>query len=361
MPHDWAKSAERLLKTVAGRVKRVDKVPYIAIIDEQMISRIMGLTTRQILSSPETYANCLIKTAEFLKVDLIYITAAYAGPSEAYAFAQANSKMDSIQFYDYKPLAIIPGEVCKNEEDIDKLEIPDHSKIDLWDLTYSTANIIRKKTDFPQIFGLGIWSVVQELRGIDAFKDIRRNPELLLKLCEKIYKSQLDAYKNWTEKVGPSLFINYTGYAFNRHMMSFEDAMKYEGQFVKRFMREIKSPFILHNCGTQPYFKEVCNEIDFTGVNGSHPLDIEYWIDFKKRFPHITIVGANIDVSREMFTGTPLDVANKVKENILNLAPGGRYICCPVCCLPWGVPLPNILAIPKAIEKYGQYPIKAAQ
>ena len=47
----------------------------------------------------------------------------------------------------------------------------------------------------------------------------------------------------------------------------------------------------------------------------------------------------------------------KVKENIVNLAPGGRYIVSPICCLPWGVPLPNVFAIPKAIEKYGTYPI----
>ena len=59
-----------------------------------------------------------------------------------------------------------------------------------------------------------------------------------------------------------------------------------------------------------------------------------------------------------MLTGTPSDVEEKVKENIINLAPGGRYVCCPVCSLPWGVPIPNILAIPRAIDKYGHYPIK---
>ena len=78
----------------------------------------------------------------------------------------------------------------------------------------------------------------------------------------------------------------------------------------------------------------------------------------KGKHPKIAIIGANIDVSRELLTGTPSDVERKVKENILNLAPGGRYICCPVCSLPWGVPIPNILAIPNAIEKYGKYPIK---
>ena len=250
------------------------------------------------------------------------------------------------------------GDICKTEEDIDNLEIPDHGKNNLWKNSLTTAKLINEKTKFPQVISLSIWSVVHELRGIEAYKDMRRNPDLLLKLCEKVYQSQMDIYENWLEIVGmpPNVFI--AGYSFNRHMMSFQDAMRYEGQFIKRMMNKIKIPFMLHNCGTAPYFTEVVKEIDFIAVNGSHPLDIEYWIDFKKNHPKITIIGANIDVSREMLTGTPADVEQKVKENILSLAPGGRYICCPVCSLPWGVSIPNILAIPNAIEKYGHYPIK---
>ena len=167
----------------------------------------------------------------------------------------------------------------------------------------------------------------------------------------------MDVYNNWIERVGAAPLIMYTGYAFNKHMMSYEDAMKYEGQFIKRFQKKIKAPFMLHNCGTKPYFKEICRDIDFIAVNGSHPLDIEYWIEFKKEFPNVTIMGANIDVSRELMTGTPQDVEDKVKENIVNLAPGGRYVVSPICCLPWGVPLPNVFAITTAIEKYGKYPI----
>jgi uroporphyrinogen-III decarboxylase len=71
----------------------------------------------------------------------------------------------------------------------------------------------------------------------------------------------------------------------------------------------------------------------------------------------VTIIGANIDVSRELLNGTPQDVENKVKENITNLASGGRYIVGPICCLPWGVSLKNIMTIPKAIKKWGTFPL----
>ena len=116
---------------------------------------------------------------------------------------------------------------------------------------------------------------------------------------------------------------------------------------------------MLHNCGTSPYFDEACDNLDVFAINGSHPLDIEYWVEFKEKHPDVTIVGANIDVSRELFSGTPLDVEKKVKENITHLASGGRYAVGPVCCLPWGVSLNNIMAIPKAIKKWGTYPLKS--
>lgn len=357
MGHDWLASGMRLLQATAGS-KSIDKVPFFPIASEQSICRVMGITVRELVSSPKIYAHCVQKTYEFFHSDVISVPTIYAGPGEALAFAEANNRLDTIKWFDYKPLMIEQGEICKNEEDIENLQIPDHFKNDLWKTSFSAAKIIREKTNFPPTMSLGIWSVVQELRGIEAYKDIRRNPDLLLKLCEKVYDSQMDVYNNWVEHVDAPAVVFITGYSFNKHMMSFNDAMKFEGKFIKRMQKKIKVPFILHNCGTAPYFEEVCREIDFAGVNGSHPLDIAYWIDFKKKFPKVTIIGANIDVSREMYTGTPLDVENKVKENIMNLAKDGRYICSPICSLPWGVPLENILAIPKAIDKYGIYPIK---
>ncbi|MFW9872634.1 MAG: uroporphyrinogen decarboxylase family protein [Candidatus Thorarchaeota archaeon] len=357
MPHDWEASRRRILASVFGS-SEIDRVPFFPLACEEMICRISGKTYRELITSSKAYANATILTYEFLKADTISIPTAYAGPAEALAFAEANNKNDVIKWSDYKVFMIKQGEVCKTEEDIDKLEIPDHSKISLWDTCISAINMIGEKTTFLPSCALGIWSVVQELRGVQAYRDMRRNPDLLLKLCEKIYESQMDLFHFYNERIGPSPTIFFTGYAFNKHMMSFEDAMKYEGQFIKKIQKETKAQIILHNCGTTPYFDEMCDELDLAAVNGSHPLDIKYWVDFKKKHPKVTIIGANIDVSRELFNGTPLDVENKVKENIEHLAPGGRYAVGPICCLPWGVSLTNIMAIPKAIKKWGTYPLK---
>ncbi|KKM24025.1 hypothetical protein LCGC14_1609280 [marine sediment metagenome] len=355
MPYDWEASRKRIMGTFFG-VGKIDRVPYFPLACEEIICRVTGKTYREIVASPKNYANAAMMTFEFLKADTISIPTAYAGPGEGLAFAEANDKADSIKWFDYKVFMAKQGVVCKTEEDIENLEIPDHRKISVWDTCISALDIINKKVGMGGLC-LGIWSVVQELRGVQAYRDMRRNPGLLLKLCEKVYESQMDILDFYQEKVGPVGAIFFTGYSFNKHMMSFEDAMKFEGQFIKRIQKKTNGMIILHNCGTTPYFKEVCEEIDLLAVNGSHPLDIEYWVNFKERFPKVTIIGANIDVSRELLYGTPKDVENKVKENITNLATGGRYIVGPICCLPWGVSLKNIMAIPKAIKKYGTYPL----
>ncbi|MBD3230706.1 MAG: hypothetical protein GF329_21185 [Candidatus Lokiarchaeota archaeon] len=357
MAHDWKASLNRFLNALFG--EKVDKVPFFAFILEQMVTRVAGINVRSLFSSPKTYANASIMAHEFFNVDCIALPTCVPSPIEGVAFAEANDRTDVIKWFDYLPVFVEQGEICKTEEDIERLEIPDHNKVKLWKTTFEAANIIVNKLKFPQAPGAGVWSVVQQLRGLQAYKDIKENPEILSMLCEKIYQSNLDIYRCWEENVGQIPIIWYLGYAFNKNIMSFEDAMKYEGQFIKRLQKELNSPpTILHNCGMTPYFKEVCSEIDFTAVNGSHPLDINYWIDFKRKFPKITIMGANIDVSNELYMGTPSDVENKVKENIINLAPGGRYMVSPICALPFNVPLPNVFAISKAIEKYGHYPIK---
>lgn len=356
MPYDWEASRRRFGATLAGS-SRIDRVPYFPLACEEMICRVSGKTMRELISSPKAYANAAIMTYEFLKADVISIPTAYAGPAEAYAFAEANNKKEVTKWFDYKVFMVDQGAVCKTEEDIERLEIPDHSKIKLWDTCYSAVKMVGEKTkSFPSV-ALGIWSVVQELRGVEAYRDMRRNPDLLLKLCEKVYESQMDLCDFYNEKIGYSPSIFFTGYSFNKHMMSFEDAMKYEGNFIKRMQKKIKAIIVLHNCGTTPYFDEMCSEIELAGINGSHPLDIQYWVKFKEKHPKVTIIGANIDVSRELFNGTPQDVENKVKENIMHLASGGRYAVGPICCLPWGVPLNNIMTIPKAIKKWGTYPL----
>jgi hypothetical protein len=60
-----------------------------------------------------------------------------------------------------------------------------------------------------------------------------------------------------------------------------------------------------------------------------------------------------------METGTEQDVENRVKEFIRKVGADGRLVITPTCCMPWRVPLNNIKAVTKAVEKWGAYPINS--
>ena len=85
-------------------------------------------------------------------------------------------------------------------------------------------------------------------------------------------------------------------------------------------------------------------------------MGIDVLEHFRKRFPDIVIMGG-FHVSAEMENGTEEDVENRVKEFIKKLGPQGRLIITPTCCMPWRIPMNNMMAVKNAVEKYGKYPI----
>jgi hypothetical protein len=140
--------------------------------------------------------------------------------------------------------------------------------------------------------------------------DVIENPELLLQLCEKIYASQWDYYEAYCSAVGKPSHAFNCQYAFNRTMLRFEDAWKFEGQFINRFCLESGLPLAIHNCGFDPYWAELVERHQAEGVrvilvNGSHPLDLDEWVKFREKFPDIVIAGASLFVNGELEHGTP--------------------------------------------------------
>jgi hypothetical protein len=279
------------------------------------------------------------------------------------AWAKANGKADKFVWFDYKTPHMPEGVICQTEEDIDDLEIPDHSKAEPWPTILEASAIIAERTGMAPVFAPSLtWSSIQLLRGSQAYRDVRTQPELLLKLSEKIYASHIDLYKAFCKFCGkPNTSFNCQ-YAFNRHMLSFEDAWRFEGQFVARYCKETNTNLSVHNCGFHPYWEEMIDRFNEEGIkvvalNGSHPLDVDYWVRLHDRYPDMVIMGATIYVNDALQNGTEQDVLDKAREVIMGLGPTGKLALCPLCCLDWRMSLPNIRALRTAVETYGTYPI----
>ena len=363
MKHDWQASVARLAATFLGGTP--DRVPLGFLASEDIAARISGLSIREMLASPKILADVSIQVCEVLGGDTASVVAnPYCGPYEGLAFAKANGREDAFEWKDYSTPFLQEGVLCASEADIEKLEIPDHRSVEPWPTILEATAIVAEQTGIPPNFAPSLtWSSVQMLRGSQAYMDVIENPELLLRLCEKIYASQWDYYEAYCSIVGKPAFAFNCQYAFNRTMLRFEDAWKFEGQFVSRFCKRAGIPLGIHNCGFDPYWDELIERhraegVEVVLVNGSHPLDLDQWVAFREKYPGIVISGASLYVNAELENGKPRDVVERVRQNIEKLAPYGRFMIMPVCCMPWRVPLANIFALREAVEQYGRYPIE---
>lgn len=364
MTHDWLASTERLLTTALGGTP--DRVPLTFLASEDIAARISGITIREMLVSSKKLAEVSIEVCELLGSDnASLVVTPYCGPYEGLAFASANGKAASFEWKDYTTPFIHEGATCASAADIERLEIPNHSRVEPWPTILEAMAIVRERTGQAPPFAPSLtWSSVQMLRGSQAYMDVIENPELLLQLCEKIYASQLDYYEAYCSAVGQPAVAFNCQYAFNRTMLRFEDAWRFEGQFIHRFCKETGLPLAIHNCGFDPYWVELVERhraegVEVVMVNGSHPLDLNEWVTFREKFPEVVISGASVFVNGELEHGRPSDVVERVRQNIEKLAPYGRFMITPVCCMPWRVSLANILALREAVERYGRYPIQA--
>jgi uroporphyrinogen-III decarboxylase len=271
---------------------------------------------------------------------------------------------DVFVWKDYATPFIREGAICRTEKEIDNLKTPDHYTVEPWPTLFKAIAIVRERTGMgrDQFAPSLTWSSVQMLRGSQAYLDVKQNPDLLMKLCEKIYASQWNYYEAYLDMVGQPMVAFQCSYAFNQHMLSFEDAWKFEGQFIARFAKQSGVPLVIHNCGFKPYHIELVERLEKGGatiaaVNASHPLDIDWWVNFRNKFPHITIMGG-LHVNGEMESGREQDVKNRVRAFIQKVGGNGRLIITPTCCMPWRVPLSNIRAVTEAVETWGAYPIQ---
>jgi uroporphyrinogen decarboxylase len=342
--------------------EKPDRVPLTFLASEDIAARISGLTIREMLTSPEKLAEISIETCEVLGADAATVVLApYCGPYEGLAFAKANGMAEEFEWKDYSTPFIREGAVCKGVSDVEQLEIPDHRRIEPWPTILRATAIVAERTGVPPNFAPSLtWSSIQMLRGSQAYMDVIENPDLLLALCEKIYASQWDYYEAFRSIVGQPFVAFNCQYAFNRTMLRFEDAWRFEGQFVNRFCKQAGLPLAIHNCGFDPYWDEMVERhmaegVNVIMVNGSHPLDLDRWVEFREKHPQIVIMGASLFVNGELENGRPGDVKARARENIERLGPYGRFILTPVCCMPWRVPLANILALREAVEEYGRY------
>jgi len=124
----------------------------------------------------------------------------------------------------------------------------------------------------------------------------------------------------------------------------------------QRLAQEVTLPWLIHSDGNLlPFLDDLLG----LGIVGLHPnekgaMDIRAT---KRDYGDRICVLGNLDLNI-LGMGTPQDVDDEVRELIRDLAPGGGYILTSGNSLA-GYLLPeNVVAMSRAVQKYGPYPIR---
>jgi len=131
--------------------------------------------------------------------------------------------------------------------------------------------------------------------------------------------------------------------------------------FMREQVSRIKGhrdvPVFFHSDGD---LNTVMDDIIACGYDGLHSLQPTAGMDIahlKAAYGDRLCLMGNIDINYVMPFGTPAEVARVVKETIEAAAPGGGYILSTCNTLVRDIPPANALAMYRAADEYGRYPI----
>ncbi len=337
-------SRERVLTALSGG--EPDRVPYCELgIDRALAAQLMGWSesltqTANLEQNPYTVDEAAAIAAE-LSLDNICCVL------RAPVFAQKVPGTDGRLFY---------GEgLIRSRADLDRFQLPDPYDEALYE---EAESYIRGRGDyatwfvtragiFPTILSLGIESF-----GVGLYED------------REFVETVLDAYTDWSIVVAQrACELGFDAYVTTDDM-AFKSAPFFSPHVFRelvlpryeRLAESVTIPWVIHSDGNiLPFLDDLLS----LGIVGLHPVE-EGAMDIramKRDYGHRLCLLGNVDLNI-LGMGTPADVEAIVRDLIRDVAPGGGYIVTSGNSLA-GYLLPeNARALAKAVQRYGQYPIR---
>jgi uroporphyrinogen decarboxylase len=336
-------SRERVLSALQR--EEADRVPYCEIvIDPALAQRIMGW------GEPTTQAR-IIETNAFT-VDQMNAIASRLGLDNIHyvlrapVYAQRMPGKDGRLYY---------GEgLIRAEADLSLLELPNPYD----DTLYAEAEtFVSKKGDHSCWFitRIGVMSAMLSM-GLENFS-------LALYDNQPFLVEVLGRYCDWAVTIaeracqmGFDVFVSTDDMAFKT--APFFSPSVFQELILPHFRRvaeKITIPWIIHSDGNiLPFLDDLVS----LGIVGLHPLE-KGAMDIravKRRYGDRLCLLGNIDLNI-LGMGTPEDVDREVGELIRDVGPGGGYIVTSGNSLAGYLQPENVLALSRAVQKYGRYPL----
>jgi uroporphyrinogen decarboxylase len=340
------KPIERLITainlSIPDRVPIVPQLTYAA-------SRITGIKFIDGIKNSEKMAKAILEAYRSYGYDGIYV-----GWESSFNLV-AEAMGCKLKFFEDSPPTVIEN-IVKNEEDLDKVKIPDPYKDGRLPLNLDALKIVKSKIgDETLIFSYvpSPFTLSSLLIGLDSFLiNIIKKPRLihdLNKICLEASKAFAEAKIEFganvitisdpiasTSVISPEMFENFS----KPYLI---DVLKY--------IKKKGGVPSLHICGETTPIIEKFLEMDTKIVELDSKVDLS--IAKNKIGKKICIMG-NIDTSL-LRSGKIEEIDLEVKKCIEKAAINGGYILSSGCEVPIDTPIENIKALVSASKKYGRY------
>lgn len=342
-------SIERTLRTL--EFKTVDRVP-VDLHNFLVTARLMGTDSYgDFFRDGEAMAEGQIKAWRRYGHDVLLVENGTAALAEACG-VQVHYQSDSA------PVAKQPA--IKSLDEVGDLQLPDpYTDPLLSELLKSTRLVVKEIGDQAFIIGRadqGPFSLACEIRGMSEFLlDIALNEQpdeiqQLLDFCRQA------GYRYAVAQIEQGAHATSIGDSTSGpDVISPNYYHKFAYPQVNKLVNDLTSQDILlayHICGNATPI--IADMVD----TGAAILEIDQKADLEKSkaaAAGVTTLLGPVDPSEIMASGTPEQVAQKCREAIDILAPGGGFILGPGCALPATTPDDNIFAMIETAKTYRPY------
>ncbi len=214
----------------------------------------------------------------------------------------------------------------------------------------------------------GILEHSQALRGFDTFlMDMLLNPELAMAIMDKVLEFQMGFWDNVLGAIGKYVQIVQIGddlgsergplISLDLYKKLLKPKHKELCQFIKK---KANAYLLLHACGSVSEFIPdfIDNGIDILNPIQTSAKNMDTKALKKEYGDRITFWGGGCDTQRILPYGTEKEVEEEVRMRVSHLGPGGGFVFTQVHNITAEVPPKNIIAMYKAVKKYGKYPLR---
>ncbi len=344
---------ERVLATVFH--KEPDRVPVVHFLLGGA-RRLTGASYEDLSRKPEVTAEAYIAATELIGGDALYNVIDLS--VEAADFGQ---EMVYPEHSTAHPNYLNPR--VKTPDDYSRLEKVDPLKTPRMSACIELGRILSKKAGirYPVLgFCFGPLGVLAMMRGAQKlFVDCLRCPEKV-KVALEVITDVLVDYVRLQCDVGVDGVMLDTLFA-SQSALSRELWDEMEGPYSKRIADEVRrwgALVMLHNCGVGPYFDLQIEYMEPDGISFAYlPDDCSSMSELKEKYGRRTALVGFVP-TEAIYREPPAKIMEIAREQIRCLAPGGGYMLAPGCEYPPNNEIAGALALIRAAETYGKYPIK---